>query len=111
MKYLLIEDFRDGDPGPVYQRLRSEGRGLPQGLVRVASWVTADLERCYQVMECEDRAILERWIASWSELVEFEVVPVVTSEEAASLVASRATREPAATPARDRSGHRRGRIR
>lgn len=89
MLYMIIERFRDGDPLPVYRRFRDQGRLAPDGLRYVASWVTEDLRRCYQVMECEDRALLERWAACWKDLVEFEVVPVVTSAEAAAAVAPR----------------------
>ena len=88
MLYMIIEDFR-GDPAPVYRRFREQGRLAPEGLRYVASWVTADLQRCYQVMECEDRALLQRWIDQWKDLVDFEVVPVVSSAEAAAAVAAR----------------------
>ena len=86
MLYLVIEHFRDGDPAPVYHRFRAQGRLEPDGLRYVASWVTTDLAHCYQVMECDDRALLDAWIARWADLVEFEVVPVVTSAEAARAV-------------------------
>lgn len=88
MLYLVIEHFRAGDPMPVYRRFRERGRLAPPGLTCVNSWVTADLKRCYQVMECADRALLDRWMSEWSDLVEFEVVPVVTSAEAAARVAT-----------------------
>lgn len=89
MLFLIVEHFRDGDPVPIYRRFRDEGRLAPEGLAYVASWVTTDLKRCYQVMECEDRALLDAWMARWSDLVRFEVVPVVTSNEAAAAVAPR----------------------
>lgn len=89
MLYMIIERFRDGDPLPVYRRFRDQGRLAPDGLRYVASWVTEDLRRCYQVMECEDRALLGQWMARWEDLVEFEVIPVVTSAEAAAAVAPR----------------------
>jgi hypothetical protein len=86
MLFMVIEQFRGGDPAPVYRRFRERGRLAPEGLVYVSSWVTEDLARCYQVMECDDRALLDAWIARWSDLVEFTVVPVVTSAEAAGRV-------------------------
>jgi Protein of unknown function (DUF3303) len=86
MLYMVIEHFRDGDPRPVYRRFAEQGRLAPPGLVYVASWVTDDLRRCYQVMECGDRALLDEWVARWSDLVDFEVVPVMTSAEAAAAV-------------------------
>lgn len=91
MLFLVIEHFRDGNAGPVYERFAMRGRLAPPGLSYVASWVTADLGRCYQVMECDERALLEEWMANWRDLVEFEVVPVVTSAEAAALVAWRSS--------------------
>ena len=59
---------------------------LPTGLRYVTSWVTTDLRRCYQVMECEDRALLDAWISAWDDLVSFEVVPVMTSAAAAAAI-------------------------
>jgi uncharacterized protein DUF3303 len=86
--YMVIEHFRNGDPAPVYARFRERGRLAPEGLTYVNSWVTEDLTRCYQVMACDDRALLDAWIAAWSDLVEFEVHPVVTSAEAAARAAT-----------------------
>ncbi|MBV9880538.1 MAG: DUF3303 family protein [Gemmatirosa sp.] len=82
MLFMVIEHFRDADPLPVYRRFRAEGRLAPEGLTYVASWVTTDRQHCYQVMECDDRALLDAWIARWADLVDFEVIPVTTSADA-----------------------------
>ena len=87
MLYMVIERFRGGDPVPVYRRFQERGRLAPDGLQYVASWVTTDLERCYQVMECEGQDLLEAWMAQWRDLVEFEVIPVRTSAATAALLA------------------------
>ena len=89
MQFVIIERFRNGDPVPVYRRFRDRGRLAPDGLSYVASWVTEDLTRCYQVMECDDRRLLDEWIANWSDIVDFEVIPAVTSAQAAAAVAPR----------------------
>lgn len=86
MLFMVIERYRGGDPGPVYARFRERGRMAPEGVHYVNSWVTPDLTTCYQVMECERRELLDAWIANWSDLVEFEVLPVITSAEAAARV-------------------------
>ena len=83
MLYMVIEHFRHG-AAPVYERFHTRGRLAPDGLRYINSWVTPDLGRCYQVMECDDRALLDRWIAAWEDLVEFDVHPVITSAEAAA---------------------------
>jgi hypothetical protein len=87
--YLIIETFRGGDPVPVYRRFRDQGRLMPDGIEYRGSWVTEDLRSCYQIMECEDRRLLDQWIANWSDLTDFEVIPVVTSEAAAAAVEPR----------------------
>jgi len=89
MQFVIVETFRDGDPLPVYRRFRDRGRLAPEGLRYVASWVSHDLTRCFQVMECEDRALLDEWMANWRDLVDFEVIPAMTSAEAAATVAPR----------------------
>lgn len=86
MLFMVIEHFRNGDPRPVYERFRARGRLAPEGLNYVNSWVTDDLARCYQVMECADRRLLDAWIAAWDDLVQFEVLPVITSAEASARV-------------------------
>jgi hypothetical protein len=89
MLYMIIERFRNGDPLPVYRRFRERGRLAPEGLRYVDSWVTEDLKECYQVMECAERSLLDQWISEWSDLVAFEVVPVMTSAEARAAVGPR----------------------
>jgi hypothetical protein len=87
MLYMIVEDFRGGDAVPVYRRFRDRGRLAPDGLRYVASWVTGDLRRCFQVMECDDERLLREWMASWDDIVDFEVFPVVPSADAAAAIA------------------------
>ena len=86
---MIVERFRNGDPTPVYRRFREQGRLAPDGLKYVSSWVTTDLTTCFQVMECDDRRLLDEWLAQWSDLVDFEVTPVMTSVDAATAIAPR----------------------
>ncbi|MEP7344247.1 MAG: DUF3303 family protein [Gemmatimonadaceae bacterium] len=84
--YMIIERFRNGDPRPVYERFRARGRLAPEGLTYVTSWVELSLGVCYQVMQAEDPALLDEWMAQWSDLTDFEVRPVISSAEAAARV-------------------------
>jgi hypothetical protein len=88
MLYMVVERFRGGEAGPVYARFRERGRMAPDGLRYVSSWVTEDLATCYQVMECDDPALLDAWIAHWNDLVDFEVRPVISSAEASARAAA-----------------------
>ena len=87
--YLVIENFRNGDAVPVYRRFRERGRLAPEGLAYVSSWVTDRMDRCYQLMETEDLTLLDQWMANWDDLVDFEVHPVISSQEAAERIAPR----------------------
>ena len=87
--FMVIERFKNGDAAPVYRRLRARGRMAPDGVVYISSWVDHTLERCFQVMEAGDRRQLDAWMANWEDLVDFEVVPVLTSAEAAEKIEGR----------------------
>jgi hypothetical protein len=82
MVYMIVERFKNRDAVPVYRRFRERGRLMPEGLHYLSSWVASDLTVCYQVMECEDRRLLDEWTAQWSDLIDFEIVTVITSAEA-----------------------------
>lgn len=87
MLYMVVEHFKNNDAVPVYRRFRDRGRMAPAGLEYVSSWVDQKLERCYQLMETGDRTLLDQWIAKWSDIADFEVVPVMTSKQAADRIA------------------------
>jgi Protein of unknown function (DUF3303) len=87
--YMVVESFKNGDAIPVYRRFRDRGRLAPAGLTYVSSWVSEKLDRCYQVMETEDRALLDQWIANWRDIVDFEVHAVITSKGAAEKIGPR----------------------
>jgi len=82
---MVIERFVQGAK-PVYERAAEKGRMLPEGLVYLDSWIDESLERCFQLMETDDPALFDEWIANWSDIGEFEVVPVIGSAEASARV-------------------------
>jgi len=89
MRVMVIEIFLPGAAKAVYDRYREQGRMLPPGLRYIDSWISDDLGRCFQLMECDDRALLDVWAAKWAGLVSFEFVPVIDSAEAARRAANK----------------------
>jgi uncharacterized protein DUF3303 len=89
MLFMVIEHFRPGQAAEVYRRFRDRGRMAPEGVTYVSSWVDLEFRRCFQIMEAEGEAALKQWTVHWDDLVEFEIVPVRTSEEAAREMAPR----------------------
>ena len=89
MLFMVIERFRDRDAKAVYRRFREQGRMMPEGLNYVGSWIEANFDRCFQLMECDDARLLQDWLLSWGDLMQCEIVPVVPSAETRELVTSR----------------------
>ena len=89
MLFMVIERFKNRDPAPVYERYREKGRMMPDGLSYIDSWVEPGFARCFQLMECDDPGLLQQWTSNWQDLVDFEIVPVVTSKDAADAMATR----------------------
>ena len=79
MLFMVIERFKDAKA--VYRRVREKGRILPEGLRYVGSWVEANFSRCFQLMECDDASLFQKWVIQWEDLVDFEIVPVVESKQ------------------------------
>lgn len=87
MLFMVIEHFRPGKAPDVYRRFRDRGRMAPDGVRYIVSWIDIEFRRCFQVMEAEDEAMLKAWTDNWKDLVDFEIVPVRTSEQAAVAIA------------------------
>jgi hypothetical protein len=84
MLYMVIEHYRLGS-GPVYERAAAQGRMLPEGLQYINSWIVdnGQLDRCFQLMETDSPELLDAWQARWADLIDFDILPVMTSGEAA----------------------------
>lgn len=89
MLYMVVERFKPDSAPEIYRRARAHGRQLPPGLDYVDSWVDLTYTRCFQLMRTEDPALFEKWIAAWDDLVDFEIIPVRTSGEAAQVMAQK----------------------
>ena len=78
---MVIERFRNGDPRAIGERFQSKGRMLPDHVKYLASWVDAKNMRCFQLMEGLSAETLQPWVTAWADLVDFEIVPVETSQD------------------------------
>lgn len=84
MLFMVIERFKDAKA--VYRRLREKGRMQPEGLKYVGSWVEANYNRCFQLMECDDASLFQKWMIQWQDLIDFEIVPVIESKQTAKTI-------------------------
>src|ERR1700712_1768075 len=89
MLFMVIERFNNDDMIPVYERMRDGGRGLPDGLEYIDSWVEPSFSRCFQLMRCDDLRLLQQWVLQWRGTgVTFEIVPVLPSAQTREVVAA-----------------------
>ena len=86
MLYMVIEHYNEGAGPAIYKRFRENGRMMPDGLNYVASWIKPDFSQCFQVMSWDDPAVFDEWTAKWSDLMTFEVIPVITSADAQEIM-------------------------
>jgi hypothetical protein len=87
MLFMVIERFKDGQAEAVYKRFKERGRMLPEGLKYIESWTEENFDRCFQLMQCDDERLLDEWISHWQDLVDFEIIAVMSSKEAADAIA------------------------
>ena len=80
MNLMVVEKFLSGGPEEVGARFRKKGRMLPPGVAYLDSWMFADGTGCFQLMEAESVEALRPWVEAWSDLVDFEMTPVVDSK-------------------------------
>ena len=86
MTYLIIEHFHSGKIKDMYERFDKKGRMMPEGVVYINSWIDEEVKTCYQIMESESEDKLKEWIRNWDDLVDFEIIPVITSAQAKAKV-------------------------
>jgi diaminopimelate decarboxylase len=79
MLFMVIERFKPGAVQRIGERFRQHGRMLPEGVAYQVSWVDAVGGQCFQVMEAPNSESLSAWANRWNDLVDFEIVPVLTS--------------------------------
>ena len=81
MLFMVIERFTPENLKRVGERFRKSGRMMPEDVVYHASWLEPDGSRCFQVMEAPSRERLQVWVDRWRDLMEVEILPVLTSAD------------------------------
>lgn len=76
VQYMVIEKFKDGCVNAVYDRFLEKGRMLPEGLLYLSSWVNREIGVCYQLMATDNRDLFDVWTSHWSDLTDFEIIPL-----------------------------------
>jgi hypothetical protein len=81
MLFMIIEHFKNSDPKPIRERFVRHGRMMPDNIVYHTSWIDPQNARCFQVMEAADAEKLNAWTNCWGDLIDFEIIPILSSKE------------------------------
>ena len=81
MLYMVIERFKPGAAPDIYRRFEQRGRMMPDELEYVSSWISYDLNTCWQLMQTDNVSLFDQWTSNWNDLMDFEIIPVRTSAE------------------------------
>ncbi len=82
MMYMIVERFNTGKVKQLYKTFEEKGRQLPDGLTYINSWINEDVTVCYQLMETDEESKIQAWIMNWKHFADFEIIKVISSEEA-----------------------------
>jgi len=88
MKYMIVEDFKEGKVKELYHRFDTKGRLIPDGLEYIDSWINEDITICFQLMETDNINLLHEWINNWKDVADFKIIPIINSQEAKEKVLS-----------------------
>ena len=86
MKYMITFPLTHHAYKERISRFMEAGAPPPEGVTIVGRWFTAGHNRGYMVVESEEHKTLFRFASEWSDIVDFSIEPLVTVEEAASVL-------------------------
>lgn len=67
-------------------RFLESGAPPPAGVTLLGRWFTASHNKGFMLVETDDSKLLFRYVSDWTDIMDFEIDPVVTDEEAASVL-------------------------
>jgi hypothetical protein len=86
---MVIERYHEGKAKMLYQRYSEKGRMMPEGVQYINSWINEEVTVCYQLMESDSIEGMQQWISNWNDIVDFEIIPVISSAEAKEKIFSK----------------------
>lgn len=80
--YVYSTDHRD----TVRPRFKETGAPPPPGVDMLGRWHNAAGNGGFFLVETDDPVALARWLQEWTDVIDFEVVPVVTDEQVSEVI-------------------------
>jgi hypothetical protein len=77
MLFLVTWNISCGNRDATNARFKKTGGPPPAGVKMIGRWHSAAGARGAVIAEADDAVALAKWIQQWSDLIQFEITPVV----------------------------------
>jgi hypothetical protein len=82
-KYMITWKLSPAVRNEAIKRFATNARNVPAGLKEIGRWHAAGGGGGYSVVETDDPKHITNWVLQWSDLLPYDVEPVITDEELA----------------------------
>lgn len=86
MTYHITYKLANIQRNEAQKRFKSTGALPPAGVTMKGRWHSINGNGGFMLAESSDPEAIGKWIQDWSDLLTFEITPVLTDEQVASLI-------------------------
>jgi hypothetical protein len=81
MLFMTIYTYEPGNRDAIIRRRLERGTSMPAGLKIIGEWSSLGGGRGFMVFEAQDPGLIMGASMGWSDLLKFETIPVMETEE------------------------------
>ena len=86
MLFHITYEFSPGERNNAQERFKETGALPPDGVTMHGRWHSAAGHVGFLVAESSDTVAIGKWMQSWTDLLSFEITPVLTDDEVAEVI-------------------------
>lgn len=87
MHFITTWTFKPEHSKAAIERFKATGAPPPAGVTMLARWHDVAGNRGFAISECDDAVAASKWCHEWSDLLTFEVIPVLNDEQLGAVLA------------------------
>ncbi|MDA0321738.1 MAG: DUF3303 family protein [Verrucomicrobia bacterium] len=86
MLFHISYEFPPEERDDAQARFKATGAPAPDGVTMIGRWHSAAGHLGFTVAESESVVAIGKWMQEWTDLLTFEITPVLTDEEVAEVI-------------------------
>ncbi len=86
MLFHITYEFSPQEREQAQKRFKETGALPPEGVTMQGRWHSAAGRKGFMIAETGDAVALGKWTQSWTDLLSFEITPVLTEEEVGQVI-------------------------